>query len=367
MIAIAELNSLDQLSSMRSIWRTLLGKTRGATFFQTAEWLEARCRIAGAGQQLKVLTIAVGGQTIGLVPLVIRREPSSIGSLRTLTYPLDDWGTFYGPVGANPTAALYAAMRHLRQSPRDWDLIDLRHVDEERLDQGRTANALRLSGLSVVQQTWTELPAIQLDRWNAGEVFARHSQLRRAEHQLSAHGRVVSIRHRPTGAGVGPSETRRDLLDDCLSLFRDRPDNERQFLADTWQGAAVAAMADLNLVYLSGRPVACAINFVNQGEVDVLAAAADSALIPAATDVLLGRMLLDGLDFNDTLYRFSPRTACLAHGWSNTTLTSGRHTHFASAGLRAQLLRLNHWGRRLLLGRRPTAISELPASSVRPG
>lgn len=360
MIAIAELTSIEQLSSMRLLWRALLGKTRGATFFQSAEWLEAWWRYSGEGQSLKVLCIGVGGKTIGMVPLTVRRETTDVGRLRTLNYPLDDWGTFYGPVGANPTAALYAAMRHLQQSPRDWDLIDLRHVDEARLDQGRTANALRMSGLSALEQTWAELPAIRLDQWDAGEVFARHSQLRRAEHQLSNRGRLISIRHRPAGNDLGPAEMRRDLLDDCLKLLRDRPENERQLIADAYHAAALAAMVELNLVYLNGRPAACAINFVNQGEVDVFAAAVDPELAPAATDVLRGRMLLDAMDLGDTVFRFSPRTAWLAEGWSNATLTSGRHTHFASVGLRAQLLRLNQWGRRLL-SRKPVTVSDLPA------
>lgn len=361
MIAIAELTSIEQLSSMRLLWRALLGKTRGATFFQTAEWLEAWWKHFGQDQQIKILAIGVGGQTIGLVPLIVRREPTGVGALRTVTYPLDDWGNFYGPVGANPTAALYAGMRHLQQSPRDWDLIDLRYVDELRLDQGRTANALRLSGMSATEQTRADLPAVRLDQWDAGEVFLRHSQLRRAEHQLSSQGRVICIRHRPTGNGVGPEETRGDLLHDCLKLFHDRPETELRFLTEVYRNAALAAMADLNLVYLSGRPIACAINFVHGGEVDVLAAAVDPELGSAASDVLLGRMLLDGLDLEDSICRFSPRTAWLAGNWSNATLTSGRHTHFASVGLRAQLLRFNRWSQRLLGRKSAAAISDLPA------
>ena len=46
---------------------------------------------------------------LAATPLVVRREDKRFAKLRVLTYPLHDWGTFYGPIGPDPGRALAAA------------------------------------------------------------------------------------------------------------------------------------------------------------------------------------------------------------------------------------------------------------------
>jgi len=129
MAKITEIRSLDQLDSLRLVWRSLLQQTPNATFFQSLDWLEVFWRHHGADQQLRVLVVSSGSEVIGILPLTVVTESTGVGSVRFLTYPLQDWGSFFGPIGPNPTATLMAAMRYLNTAPRDWDVLDLRWVD----------------------------------------------------------------------------------------------------------------------------------------------------------------------------------------------------------------------------------------------
>ena len=152
MITVAEINDIERLSEFRLLWRTLWDKTRNASFFQSLDWLENYWHRFGAQQKLRTLIVSVGGKPIGIVPFVVKEVPSRLGPIRALTYPLDSWGAFYGPLGPNPATTLAAAMRHISETKRDWDLIDLRYIDAEGTDRGRTQNAMRSAGLQTYRR-----------------------------------------------------------------------------------------------------------------------------------------------------------------------------------------------------------------------
>ncbi len=129
MTRVVEINDLESLAGYRLLWNMLLQQTPVASFFQSLDWLEAYWRHFGHDQRLRVLVVHAAGDPVGILPLVVRREPMRLGSVRVLTYPLHDWGSFYGPIGPNPTATLIAGLGHVRRTRADWDLLDLRWVD----------------------------------------------------------------------------------------------------------------------------------------------------------------------------------------------------------------------------------------------
>ncbi len=102
MHSILEINTLDQLTAFRTDWGKLLSDTPGATFFQSFQWLEAYWRHFGAEKTLRTVIVLEDDRTVGIVPLIVRMEETRVGRLRVLTYPLDNWGSFYGPIGADP-------------------------------------------------------------------------------------------------------------------------------------------------------------------------------------------------------------------------------------------------------------------------
>ena len=86
----------------------LVGHDARGSFFQSLDWLRVYWRHFGAGQQLRVLVVTSCGEPMGIVPLVVRRETTRVGEVRVLTYPLDDWGTYFGPIGSRRRTILRA-------------------------------------------------------------------------------------------------------------------------------------------------------------------------------------------------------------------------------------------------------------------
>ena len=132
MAQIVEINDPAELAGCRLLWTKLQSETAGASFFHSLDWLETYWRHYGDRQRLRVLMVEAAGAPIGILPLVVRRETTRLGTIRVLTYPLADWGSFYGPIGPYPTATLIAGLGHIRRTEADWDLIDLRWIDGPR-------------------------------------------------------------------------------------------------------------------------------------------------------------------------------------------------------------------------------------------
>ena len=118
-IRITEIRTLEELRACRSTWLSLLEKTVDADFFQTPYWLETYFQHFGSEQELRVLVISKGDQPTGILPLVIAPYNCSLGKFRVLTYPLDWWGTFYGPIGPDPQQTLRTGLEYLKQQPKD--------------------------------------------------------------------------------------------------------------------------------------------------------------------------------------------------------------------------------------------------------
>ena len=111
-----------------------------------------------------MLVVRADEQPLGILPLVVRSESTRVGRVRTLTYPLHDWATFYGPIGPNPTATLLAGLHHVHQTRRDWDLLDLRWVDLDGCDRGRTERAMRQNRFQSPPASLGRCPADRNDR-----------------------------------------------------------------------------------------------------------------------------------------------------------------------------------------------------------
>jgi len=174
MSSVQEINSIEELAGYRLLWNRLLSDTREASFFQSLDWLEVYWQHFGADQKLRVLIVYSGDQPIGILPLVVRQESTRIGTLRVLTYPLSDWGSFYGPIGPNPTATLLAGLSYISRCDRDWDVVELRWVNNERCDFRRTEQAMRSAGIEGKKQAWRQAALIDLDgTWPPRWVGAR--------------------------------------------------------------------------------------------------------------------------------------------------------------------------------------------------
>ena len=162
MSEVLEINGLDALEPFRPAWQTLLERTAAGSFFQSLEWLEVYWRHFGEGQKLRVLIVAPDGQPTGILPLAVVPEQTRLGTIRTLTYPLHNWGSFYGPVGPDPQATLAAGLEHVGRTPADWDMLELRWAGEASSEQGHSAAAMKAAGLQACRTVWDRTAVIDM-------------------------------------------------------------------------------------------------------------------------------------------------------------------------------------------------------------
>ena len=359
MPSVLEINDPDALASYRLLWNALLPQTPGATFFQSVDWLQTYWRHFGRGQKLRVLVVFAAGEPAGILPLVVRTETTRIGQVRTLTYPLHDWGSFYAPLGPNPTATLVAGLEHVRSTRRDWDLLDLRWVDPGR-DRGRTPAAMQAAGFRPRRQVWDQTAVVDLsdswdDYWRSRTPKWRQD-VNRVHRRLADRGEVRYVRHRPQGTAYGDGDPRWDLYDACVALAEKSWQGSsttgttlshadvRTFLRDVHAQAAAAGAVDVNLLYVGERPVAFQYNYAYRGSVFGLRKGFDPAWAAVAPGTVLQRFSLeDSFRRGDSLYDLGPGSLESKRSWSTDSVASCRYTYYPAAVPRAQVLRLKHW------------------------
>jgi CelD/BcsL family acetyltransferase involved in cellulose biosynthesis len=293
-----------------------------------------------------------------------------------LTYPLNDWGTFYGPIGPEPATTLDLGMKHLRATPRDWDLLDLRWVDEEGVDHGQTRQSMASAGFAPRGQAWDRAAVLEIrgtwdDYWQSRTSKWRES-IRRYHRRLAAAGQVEFIRYRPKGSMAGDGDPRWDLYEACVGLARASwqgsstdgstlcHESVAAFLHDAHEAAVRTGSLDVCLLKLDGRPIAFVYNYHYRGRLFGLRMGFDPAAAPLGPGkVLQYLMFKDSFERGDTHFDMGVGSLDVKSHWLTSVATSFRLTCFASASLRTQVLRLKRWyvqlryGDRYLAGGRP--------------
>ena len=356
---VQEINDFATLTGYRSAWDSLLPQTPGASFFHSLDWLETYWSHFGARRRLRVLLVYSGDECIGVLPLVVRNERRLGAPLRVLTYPLDNWGSFYGPIGPDPAVTLLAGLEHIRRTRRDWDLIELPWVDAQGSDQGRTLSAMKNAGLVPHGESRQASALIDLTaqgRWNA--YWASRSShwrtnVRRSEKKLAQRGTVTYVRYRPEGAARSDADPRWDLYQACEAIAQTSWQGSSQtgttlthqairpFLRDLHLVATNAGALDLNLLLVDGKSVAFNYAYQYRGHVFGLRTGFDREFkAEGPGTVLQARMIEDCFARGDHTYDLGPDyLACKRH-WQSHAQRGFRYSHFASHAPLAQLVRL---------------------------
>lgn len=360
MTEVVEITSIEQLDDLRLAWQSLLLRTRDASFFQSLDWLQAFWRHFGAGKKLRLLVVYLRREPIGILPLIVTVEPTRVGRIHVLTYPLNDWGSFYGPLGPNPAATLLAGLRHVRNTPRDWDLFDLRWIDRDSSDCGRTPTAALASGLPGREQRWKRIPTIDTNcTWEsylASRPGKFRRNIRRTERLIRELGSVDFERYRPASRMHGEGEPRWDLYDECVELAERSWQGSSQdgttlshrlvhdFFRDTHELAAAAGAVDVSLLRLKDRAIAFAYCYHWNGHVIGLRMGYDPEFARAcAGSALYAHLIEDSCERRDRLIDLGPEYLDVKRPWQTRICTSYRYTHYPLGSVRSQLLRLKHW------------------------
>jgi CelD/BcsL family acetyltransferase involved in cellulose biosynthesis len=360
MSEVLEINDPEQLPQIQLAWNALLPGTPAASFFHTYDWLNVYWRHFGAAQKLRVLVVRSGGSTVGILPLCVRKERYRLGSLRVLTYPLDNWGTWYGPIGPSPAATMLAAMQHIRRTPHDWDMIDFRWIGPEDLERGRTARALRAANLFSQRQPFqstsvADLPA-SWDEFVAEKSPALGRQLQCTLRQVFENRDAEFVRHRPAPARDGDGDPAWDLYATCeaFALVKGRSaaangisrehDRVRDYCRAAHAAAARLGMVDLNLLFFAGRPAAFLYSFHYQGRITALWTGSD----PAAGRDDIGMALIlaslrDAIGRRDRLIDFGPGETEVKRQLRTRWESTYRLTYAPFGSFRSQRVRFGRW------------------------
>ncbi|QDU98140.1 GNAT family N-acetyltransferase [Lignipirellula cremea] len=356
---VYEINQFEDLLKLRGAWDRLLGETPGADFFRTFAWLETYWRHFQAGQRLRVMVVGRPSHPRGIVPLVVRSEATRLGKVRVLTWPLDGWGAFYGPVGADPAELLEAALVHVRAERRDWDLLELRWSPADPVLRQQTTEAMTYAGVPATVWEWGSSATANLAEgwdayWNTRNA-KRRSNVRRNEKKLNALGRLRYERYRPRGARYGDNDPRWDLYEACLqaasSSWQANSSSGttlshvqvRDFLHDAHQTAVDSGALDLNLIWLDERPIAFAYNYIWENRVFGLRQGFNGEFAAqGAGTVLMKRMLEDSAHRGDTEFDLGVDYLQGKRNWLSQVNPLLCYSHYA-ASPRAQGLRFKRW------------------------
>jgi CelD/BcsL family acetyltransferase involved in cellulose biosynthesis len=357
MVQVTEINELRELASLRSTWHALLKQTPGFSFFQTLEWLEAAWSHYSRPQKLRVILVERDGNALGIVPFCVRTEHRKLGSLRVLTYPLDDWGTFFGPISAEPELAYRAAIEHVARTPRDWDVIDLRYVDQAAPEFMALGESMRASGLAAIVRPRMEVRMLQLGgSWlEYVETRSRNwrEKMRRDFRKLEKEGGEIRLlRYRPE-AGAGTTAVHEENYRLCEEIaeksWQADADSQstlcsprvRDLLNKLHHQAASLGMLDSNLLFVGDRPLAFSYNYVSDGRLYFLRSGFDrTAEFANCGTVLLYKMLEDSFHRGDVEHCFGPGRQPYKDRFATEMRYAYTFRHYARRSLRSQLLNL---------------------------
>ena len=361
MADVVEINDLDELESYRLTWNVLLPQTPRASLFHTFDWLKTYWEFFGRDQHLRVLVVRSEGKAIGIVPLCVHTEHYHVGDVRVLTYPLSDWGMWYGPIGPSASASLFMAMKHLRETPRDWDMLDLRWIGSEPGHNNPTGRALKATGWQAQRSDYQRTSIIELEGsdWEAYRASLskkwRH-ELGRQQRGLERDYEVVVERHRPAGAAHGDSEPRWDMYDDCVSIAEHSWQGEsttgntlshghvREFLRACHSVAAKLGMLDMAVLRLDGRPAAFQYNYLFDGTLYGLRMGFDRDFAKHGVGkALMGWTIEDGFARGDRLIDMGIGDFDFKRRFRTRVETSQRFTYFPWQAWRGQSVRLTRW------------------------
>ncbi|MEX0727971.1 MAG: GNAT family N-acetyltransferase [Planctomycetaceae bacterium] len=367
MIGLIELHDLTSLEQYRMTWDDLWRQTLPKSFCQSYAWFSAYARHFLPENSLRVLVASVNGKTLGIVPLVIRHVETGVGTLRMLTYPRCSWGSIDRPIGPHPTAAIMLAMRHLQQSPADWDLIDLREIRDGGGNHSRLSNSLRNAGLAFRHRNWDAQSTVccETDWWtywsnrpaplkeraaSAYRDFARQGEIELIrQREMTPQSQVRSRQFSSYTGRWGNQFSGVDLWTQFESVA-DLPQRDVAFLREVHPKAAQLGMADLAVLRVGREPIAAAYGWHAAGDVTNCWLGQGTDQPESAGTLLMETLLQDGFARGDRQMRLRGDEHPAFADWETDRETTSRFTHFSTTSPRAQMLRLNQYVRQLWHG-----------------
>lgn len=350
---VLEVNDLQELQRFRDDWDRLLEQTSQASFFQTLDWLTCYWRHFGERQRLRVLLGFEDDRLVGVLPLSERRQGNRLGSVRALGYPLDNWGTRYGPIGPDPVNMLAAGLQWLTSHEQTWDVVDLGWADESTREHSE--NALASVRLPVHTESADRVSLVDFtttwETYWSTRTSKHRNNVRRAEKRMQQLGEVTVVHH------CREVEPRWDLYDQCETIASLSwqggsttgntltHEGVRAFLRDVHQEASTRRAAAMHVVFVDDEPVAFAYNYQFAGTVYALRFGYAPHLAAASPGTfLLSEVVRDAFKQNCQWLDLGEGDAAYKQMWRTHEVPTFNVRHYRKHSLLAQALRLKrHW------------------------
>lgn len=354
-IRVVESNTIDELHNYRDAWDELLSHTPNASFFQTLDWLSVYWKHFGAGQQLRTLLVFDGEQLAGVLPLAERATTNRLGTIQVLAYPLDNWGTRYGPVGFRSESVLGAGIAWLADQEAATDAIEFNWVDEAQVESVTAA----FDGASLATDVTPRTVVSEIDLSDGWESYwasrsSKHrNNVRRAKKQLGQLGAIKVLHH------CGAADPRWDLYEMCEDVASQSWQGDSttgntlthgcvaEFLREVHQIATDRSAVSLHVVLVAGRPAAFAYNYLFADRLFALRMGYRSDLSAAGPgSYLIEQVIREAARRGIRTIDLGEGDAAYKHRWRTHKVATFRVCHYRRFSLLAQAMRLKrHWSR----------------------
>ena len=331
----------------------MLAETPDATIFQTLDWLATYWKHFGAAQRLRMLLVFADSRLRGALPLAERAVPNRLGTVKTLGYPLDNWGTRYGPIGKSTGEVLAAGLRWLSAAERTWDVIELAWTGEPRLAEVQAAfdevgwptHHARTAPISEV-----ELPG-DWDSYWSGRTSKHRNNVRRAEKKLRRLGPITVVHH------CQEPDPAWDLYEMCEQVASQSwqgasgtgntltHSRVRDFLRDTHETLSARRQVHMHVLLADERPAAFAYNYVLNDSVYALRMGYAPHFAAAGPGLyLIHEVIREAARLGCQRIDLGEGDAPYKHSWRTREVQTCRVSHYNRYHLLAQALRLKrHW------------------------
>lgn len=362
MAEVLEVSDLRTLRTLRLTWQALWTDSPGGSFFHTYDWFENYWRHFGAGGRMRVLLVRAAGRPVGILPLVLQRRTYKLATVRVLGYPLDNWGTYFAPVGPNPTATLLPSLRHLAATARDWDQLELGWMAESACATGAVQRVMEHAGFAPREATDRTTSLIDLSRYDHLDGFLAERD-RKVRHEVRRHCRRVSewgavelVRHRPLPRRAGDGDPQWGVYDECEEIASrswqaTSPNGNTLshprlsgFYRDSHAAAARLGLVDMAVLRLAGKPVAFWYGYHHQGHVTGLRMGyRHDCPVGGAGTVLLNGLIGDLIERGDHTLDLGPGPERYKQALRTHIESTRRLIHTPVAAWRPQLVRATSW------------------------
>jgi hypothetical protein len=253
-------------------------------------------------------------------------------------------------------------MQHLRRTPRDWDMMELRWVADDNTQGGKTARAMRVAGMLTEKQEYQRTSLVDIPaRWC--EYLANKSpwlqdRFRRTIDDFFADGSGEYIHHRPLPASEGDGDPCWDLYASCELFTKanwkspiangSRVTHERvhEYFRATHSVAARLGMLDFHILNVEGQPSAFFYGYHYAGNVTALRTGVDASIDNEIGLALMLKVIQDSCNRDDRTIDLGPGELELKRWLRTRTESTYRLTYTPLDSWRSQAVRLTRWAKR---------------------